>query len=451
MDNVKQLDDLHETLASTESELRDAREALARVEAELKREKAEAWELCGIVDARTEERDAALEQLAEAVGLLKEAGAYFGWVPVPSFVGDISDFLARQAQAKQQEAKSPMAKVAEGLRQKADDEWANHPSNPYRREDQSAQAVEFWTWLDLAYRDGSKGEGRNFTKYNMEVAYRAGAESARQAQGAQAGGETNIQAYQRGWDDRSALATQPAAGEPEQQTAINADDLPTKKYLLDAFDFDAPVAAGEPLTGKRLYGMYTGPSEYQHDKWRVVTDQHADWNRLADRLNVMMAAPPAAAPVAAGKPVAEMISHPKGKQLIFLVNGEVELPVGTKLYKEAPPAAAPVAAVEPVAWQQRAALKVEREAREKGRYDFEPAPPTDAHGDEAVRKDAERYRWIAANVSEAEVGRSSEYHTDWRRAWKLPLLLSQNAVAATFTFGEAIDAAMRAQTGEGGE
>lgn len=73
------------------------------------------------------------------------------------------------------------------------------------------------------------------------------------------------------------------------------------------------------------------------------------------------------------------------------------------------------------------------------------APPAAAHGDEAVRKDAERYRWISANVIEAEVGRSSEFHTDWRRAWKLPLLLSQNAVAATFTFDEAIDAAMRAQ------
>lgn len=68
-----------------------------------------------------------------------------------------------------------------------------------------------------------------------------------------------------------------------------------------------------------------------------------------------------------------------------------------------------------------------------------------ANGDEAVRKDAERYRWISANVTEAEVGRSSEFHTDWRRAWKLPLLLSQDAVAATFTFDEAIDAAMRAQ------
>lgn len=45
---------------------------------------------------------------------------------------------------------------------------------------------------------------------------------------------------------------QRAAGEPEQQTAINADDLPTKKYPLGAFDFDSPaaavpVAAGEPV------------------------------------------------------------------------------------------------------------------------------------------------------------------------------------------------------------
>jgi hypothetical protein len=44
---------------------------------------------------------------------------------------------------------------------------------------------------------------------------------------------------------------QPAAGEREQQTAINADDLPTKKYPLGALDLDspaaAPVAAGKPV------------------------------------------------------------------------------------------------------------------------------------------------------------------------------------------------------------
>lgn len=55
----------------------------------------------------------------------------------------------------------------------------------------------------------------------------------------------NAEWYVRLSDYRAALATQPAAGEPEQQTAINADDLPTKKYPLGAFDFDAPVASGE--------------------------------------------------------------------------------------------------------------------------------------------------------------------------------------------------------------
>lgn len=43
-------------------------------------------------------------------------------------------------QAEQQEAQSPMAKIAEGLRQKAADEWANHPSNPANQEAQGAQA-----------------------------------------------------------------------------------------------------------------------------------------------------------------------------------------------------------------------------------------------------------------------------------------------------------------------
>lgn len=33
---------------------------------------------------------------------------------------------------------------------------------------------EFWKWLDEAYADGSQGEQPKFTKYNMEVAYAAG-------------------------------------------------------------------------------------------------------------------------------------------------------------------------------------------------------------------------------------------------------------------------------------
>ncbi|WP_312378885.1 hypothetical protein [Pseudomonas oryzihabitans] len=50
-------------------------------------------------------------------------------------------------------------------------------------------------------------------------------------------------AIQARFEGRAALATQPAAGDPEQKTAINTDDLPTKKYPLDAFDFDSPAAA----------------------------------------------------------------------------------------------------------------------------------------------------------------------------------------------------------------
>lgn len=54
----------------------------------------------------------------------------------------------------------------------------------------------------------------------------------------------------------------------------------------------------------------------------------------------------------------------------------------------APPAAAPVAAGEPVPWEKRAGARVAREELENGRRDFESAPPAAAHGDEAERKDA---------------------------------------------------------------
>jgi len=74
-----------------------------------------------------------------------------------------------------------------------------------------------------------------------------------------------------------------------------------------------------------------------------------------------------------------------------------------------------------------------------------------AHGDEAVRKDAERYRWLESQVTEVALGGWSELYTDNRRAWKLPLLLSQNAVGVETSFGRAIDDAMRAQAGEGGD
>lgn len=37
----------------------------------------------------------------------------------------------------------------------------------------------FMTWLDRAYRDGSKGDDPKFTKWNMEVAYFAGIEAER--------------------------------------------------------------------------------------------------------------------------------------------------------------------------------------------------------------------------------------------------------------------------------
>jgi hypothetical protein len=153
---------------------------------------------------------------------------------------------------------------------------------------------------------------------------------------------------------RAALATQPAAGEPEQQTAINADDLPTKKYPLGALDFDAPVAASEPVAPK-LMGYVSKHAIEDLAKGSICTitpdkmlDDGQDW----------------------------------------------EVPVYA-------------------------------------------TPPAAAHGDEAVRKDAERYRWLRSNCEEGDlcIARSDGF--------------SLRSVSGDDP-DRYIDA-MRAQAGEGGE
>lgn len=62
------------------------------------------------------------------------------------------------------------------------------------------------------------------------------------------------------------------------------------------------------------------------------------------------------------------------------------------------------------------------------------APPAAAHGDEAVRKDAERFDWLISNVCMGSVG-----FGDW---W-------MNADEPASEWRAAIDAAMRAQAGKG--
>lgn len=58
------------------------------------------------------------------------------------------------------------------------------------------------------------------------------------------------------------------------------------------------------------------------------------------------------------------------------------------------------------------------------------APPAAAHGDEAVRKDAERFEWLISNVCMGSIG-----FGDW---W-------MNADEPASEWRAAIDAAMRAQ------
>lgn len=43
---------------------------------------------------------------------------------------------------------------------------------------QNSLCPEFWDWLPKAYRDGDIGDEPRFTKYNMEVAFLAGKQSA---------------------------------------------------------------------------------------------------------------------------------------------------------------------------------------------------------------------------------------------------------------------------------
>ncbi len=118
------------------------REALARVEAELEAKTGAHRILENGFHGLKGDLKAVQAQLAEAVGLLRQID---GGEPLLdcSTAKALEASLARTAQAEQQEAQSPMAKIAEGLRQKAADEWANHPSNPANEEAQGAQAGEF--------------------------------------------------------------------------------------------------------------------------------------------------------------------------------------------------------------------------------------------------------------------------------------------------------------------
>lgn len=176
---------------------------------------------------------------------------------------------------------------------------------------------------------------------------------------------------------RAALA-QPAAGEPEQQTAINADDLPTKKYPLGAFDFDAPVAVGEPV--------------YQYRNWRnqqwIDTDQAGlrAANESGWDTRTLWTASTAAAH---GESASEQHRNQMADTIVSL-------------------------RTEMAALRRNAA----------------------AHGDEAVRKDAERYRALR-NTPEIFIGVAEG---DDMVFLKSPDQLDQLADNA---------AAMRAQAGEG--
>lgn len=220
---------------SAHEQLVKAKEDLARVEADLKREKAEAWELCGIVDARTEERDTAQAQLAEAVGVIQNiAQTLEGQEDCRSMrqAQSLRKFLARHARAEQQEAESPMSKMAEGLRQKAADEWANHPSNPANQEAQGAQAGDDAIKLFERIISQSPADLDKATEDNPWYQVMA----------------SEVRAF------AAALATQPAderAGEMGYRSAINAlDDLDRYKMAM------VPAKAAPEATQKQLNDLH---------------------------------------------------------------------------------------------------------------------------------------------------------------------------------------------------
>lgn len=88
-----------------------------------------------------------------------------------------------------------------------------------------------------------------------------------EGQGAQAGDETNIQAYQRGWDDRA--ATQPAAGEPVYQYLWNSDDwIETTKELCER----------QASLGIQTRTLWTAPPAAAHgDEAFVTVEQLQRW------------------------------------------------------------------------------------------------------------------------------------------------------------------------------
>lgn len=219
--------ELHEVVLHSEH-----LQALARVEAENASNRKAIKRLERQLDAALDERDTAQAQLAEAVVMLHRYQELVSTIDMGSTAApmewcshfrnevkrrtvELGDFLARHAQAAEVHGDS------------------HTPAQAEQQEVQGAQAG-----------DEPVGTFKSFEALlkNIEATWFAGADLIRSRDVAQRAEITQL---------RAALATQPAAGEPEQQTAINADDLPTKKYPLGAFEFDspadAPVAAGEPI------------------------------------------------------------------------------------------------------------------------------------------------------------------------------------------------------------
>jgi hypothetical protein len=240
MNTEKQIDDLHEALASTESELRDEREALTRVEAERDsaRLSVDLWkeQYQSVVDCGNEimaERDAAQAHLAEAVGLLRSAehqlvsfhreheSQWCGYLD--DALGVIKHIIGSHAQTEQQEAHGAQAE----------------PTNF----GQELEAFEKWrhTQADSLRRCGYPDAADKFIQLGS--------------------------VQWAGWQARAALATQPAACEPVAPKEV-AEVTVTLRDGMKSFAFNEYSEAYNLPEG--LHHLYTSaPPAAAHGDDRV--------------------------------------------------------------------------------------------------------------------------------------------------------------------------------------
>ena len=106
-------------------------------------------------------------------------------------------------------------------------------------------------------------------------------------------------------------------------------------------------------------------------------------------------------------------------------------------------------------WASRSSIAAELrrlywdELRVREHRDQMCAEVTRLHGEvEALRTDAERYRWLRSKSKETLLnpkGAASEFLPDMRTHWQMPVLICSGPIGCYLEFDAAIDAAMKGQ------